>query len=392
MPRAPCRGSSSLLATAISTSASAPITTTGCRRHGARLVTGRARDRLRPPGAGRPRDEPVRRPPGRRRARRLLVEDQVVAMPAWSGDGRGSPMRQARSRAAASTSGPCRPPAAPRSSSRRAQPSRSRRRARADGKVTFRTLEPGEQFPEKTSDSGTPQHGPAPAPARLRPAPALPADDRRHQARLRLRDGQHRRRAGLGPREPRVRHDGRWSPGSSSGCRTARCATTTTPAGSATRPSRPTRTGTCSTSSATSCGRSTGPSSSATARAGSASPTTTGSPAGASPSSPAAASTATAPPRSPGALAVEQGTSIGYTDLYPAHFHGQNLELRGVPAGVYLLVHRANPQGLLEELDYTNNAASLRIRLTWSGGTPHVETLRTCEGAPLAQGQPERGG
>ncbi len=81
----------------------------------------------------------------------------------------------------------------------------------------------------------------------------------------------------------------------------------------------------------------------------------------------------------PGALSVEQGTSIGFTDLYPAHFHGQNLELRGVPAGVYLLVHRANPQRSLEELDYTNNDASLRIRLTWSGGVPHVQTLRTCQ-------------
>jgi hypothetical protein len=82
----------------------------------------------------------------------------------------------------------------------------------------------------------------------------------------------------------------------------------------------------------------------------------------------------------PGAMSVEQGTSPGYTDLYPAHFHGQNLELRGVPADVYLLVHRANAEERLEELDYSNNAASLRIRLTWSGGSPHVETLRTCPG------------
>jgi len=81
----------------------------------------------------------------------------------------------------------------------------------------------------------------------------------------------------------------------------------------------------------------------------------------------------------PGALTVEQGSSPGYTDLYPAHFHGQNLELRGVPAGVYALVHRANPNGLLEELDYSNNDASIRIRLTWNGGSPSVETLRTCE-------------
>jgi hypothetical protein len=81
----------------------------------------------------------------------------------------------------------------------------------------------------------------------------------------------------------------------------------------------------------------------------------------------------------PRALSVEQGTSVGFTDLYPAHFHGQNLELRGVPAGVYLLVHRANPGHRLEELDYTNNDASVRIRLTWSGATPHVQTLSTCQ-------------
>jgi hypothetical protein len=83
----------------------------------------------------------------------------------------------------------------------------------------------------------------------------------------------------------------------------------------------------------------------------------------------------------PDVLSVEQGTSSGYTDLYPAHFHGQNLELRGVPAGVYMLIHRANPEERLEELDYSNNAASLRIRVTWRGGTPRVETLRSCEGS-----------
>ena len=80
----------------------------------------------------------------------------------------------------------------------------------------------------------------------------------------------------------------------------------------------------------------------------------------------------------PRALAVEQGTSTGFTDLYPPSFHGQDLELRGVPAGTYVLVHRANPTEQLEELGYTNNAASLRIRLAWKTGIPQVEKLRTC--------------
>ena len=99
----------------------------------------------------------------------------------------------------------------------------------------------------------------------------------------------------------------------------------------------------------------------------------------------------------PQALSVEQGTSIGFTDLYPAHFHGQNLELRGVSAGIYLLVHRANPTLQLEELDYSNNAASLRIRLRWDGDVPRVTTLRRCRSAqpllgPSAAGSAKRSG
>ncbi len=85
----------------------------------------------------------------------------------------------------------------------------------------------------------------------------------------------------------------------------------------------------------------------------------------------------------PLALAVEQGTSTGFTDLYRAHFHGQNLELRGVPAGVYVLVHRANSEQQLEEIDYTNNDASLRIRVGWQAGKPWVETLRTCQASAV---------
>jgi len=44
-----------------------------------------------------------------------------------------------------------------------------------------------------------------------------------------------------------------------------------------------------------------------------------------------------------------------------------------------VLVHRANPTLQLEEIDYTNNNASLRIRLSWHGGSPLVKTLRTCQ-------------
>lgn len=83
----------------------------------------------------------------------------------------------------------------------------------------------------------------------------------------------------------------------------------------------------------------------------------------------------------PGALSVYQGTSVGYTDRYPSHFHGQSLDLTRVPAGTYVLVHRANRNLLFRELRYENNAASLRIRLSWPRGHSHppaIRVLRTC--------------
>jgi hypothetical protein len=83
----------------------------------------------------------------------------------------------------------------------------------------------------------------------------------------------------------------------------------------------------------------------------------------------------------PGARTVEQGSSVGYTDRYPPHFHGQNVDLTGIPPGVYVLVHRANPDRWLRERRYDNNAASVRLRLARPGGVPIVRVLRSCEGS-----------
>ena len=65
----------------------------------------------------------------------------------------------------------------------------------------------------------------------------------------------------------------------------------------------------------------------------------------------------------PEATRVVEGTSLGFTDRYPAFFHGQNNNITGVPAGVYDLVHRTNPNMTLHELRYENDAASVRLRL-----------------------------
>jgi hypothetical protein len=83
----------------------------------------------------------------------------------------------------------------------------------------------------------------------------------------------------------------------------------------------------------------------------------------------------------PLARSVEEGSSVGYTDRYPANFHGQNLDITNVPAGRYWLVHRANPDYHLRETHYGDNAASLLVRITWPNGhgsPPTVTTLRTC--------------
>jgi hypothetical protein len=78
---------------------------------------------------------------------------------------------------------------------------------------------------------------------------------------------------------------------------------------------------------------------------------------------------------------VEQGSSPGYVDRYPAFFHGQDIEVTRVPAGTFVLVHRANPTRRVRESSYANNAASVRLRLTWpTGGSapPRVIVLRRC--------------
>jgi Lysyl oxidase/WD40-like Beta Propeller Repeat len=83
----------------------------------------------------------------------------------------------------------------------------------------------------------------------------------------------------------------------------------------------------------------------------------------------------------PAAGQVDGGTSVGYSDRYHSRLDGQNLDLTRVPAGDYVLVNRANPQMLIREFRYENNAASLRIKLAWPRGRtrpPGIQILRTC--------------
>ena len=79
-----------------------------------------------------------------------------------------------------------------------------------------------------------------------------------------------------------------------------------------------------------------------------------------------------------GRLGLVEGISVGYGDDYPANLEGQSLPLTGLAAGRYVLTHRVNVRRRLRETDYSNNAASLLLRLQWRAGAPRIGVLRRC--------------
>ena len=60
----------------------------------------------------------------------------------------------------------------------------------------------------------------------------------------------------------------------------------------------------------------------------------------------------------------------------------RQLPLRGLPGGRYVLVHRVNPGRRLRESDYSNNAASVLLRLSRPAGELRVRVIRRCPDAP----------
>jgi glucose/arabinose dehydrogenase len=90
----------------------------------------------------------------------------------------------------------------------------------------------------------------------------------------------------------------------------------------------------------------------------------------------------------PGLLGIQEGISVGYGDDYKANLEGQYLPLTGLRAGRYVLVHRANADRRLRELDYDNNAASLLLELRWLRGMPQVRVLKRCPGTDRCDRRP----
>jgi hypothetical protein len=79
----------------------------------------------------------------------------------------------------------------------------------------------------------------------------------------------------------------------------------------------------------------------------------------------------------PSLRAVREGTSVGFVDIYPPEFHGQWIDITGIPDGRYVLVHRVNPEFALRERSYTNNEASVLVELRGVA----VRVLKRCPGS-----------
>jgi Lysyl oxidase len=93
----------------------------------------------------------------------------------------------------------------------------------------------------------------------------------------------------------------------------------------------------------------------------------------------------------PRLLLVREGISPGFGDDYDPELEGQFVDVTNVPAGRYVLVHRANTERALEESDYENNAASVLIQLRRAGVIPSVRVLARCPDADTCRRSQARG-
>jgi hypothetical protein len=94
----------------------------------------------------------------------------------------------------------------------------------------------------------------------------------------------------------------------------------------------------------------------------------------------------------PNAANVTEGLSVGYGDMYQAGLEKQNIPINptDVPAGDYQLVHRVNQNAdgshPVKETNYSNDAASVEVRIKWNGSSPSVSVLKSCPGTAVCGG------
>ncbi|HEY1594412.1 MAG TPA: lysyl oxidase family protein [Thermoleophilaceae bacterium] len=85
----------------------------------------------------------------------------------------------------------------------------------------------------------------------------------------------------------------------------------------------------------------------------------------------------------PEAESIREGISIGWADEYTGIRSGTDVDLTGVPAGRYVLVQQVNTDQSIQELDYSNNAWSAVVDISWPSGpsgAPKAIVRTTCPG------------
>jgi hypothetical protein len=75
---------------------------------------------------------------------------------------------------------------------------------------------------------------------------------------------------------------------------------------------------------------------------------------------------------------IREGISVGWGDDYVPRKEGQSIDVTHLEPGVYVLVHRVNPEHVLREQSYANNAASVLLALDG----PRLRVLERCPRAP----------
>lgn len=83
-----------------------------------------------------------------------------------------------------------------------------------------------------------------------------------------------------------------------------------------------------------------------------------------------------------------QGVQRGWADLYDAFLECQWIDVTNVPAGDYYLRVTVNPEGTIEESNYSNNVAYVPVTLPAPAGLPPRPDGRLVPGEPLRVGSP----